>query len=54
VFFTGTFGILQSFYFPERADVVLVIGALVFSFAGRSRRWWRRRQAVNEAFWSRA
>lgn len=54
VFFTGTFGILQSFYFPERADVVLVVGALVFSFAGVSRRWWRRRQAANQAFWSPA
>jgi hypothetical protein len=52
VYYTGTFGLLAGFFFPERADVVLLAAALIFSCAGWTVRKRRRRLAVNEAFWA--
>jgi len=52
VYYTGTFGLLAGFFFPERADMMLLLAAMIFSYAGLKKRKYRRRQAANEAFWA--
>jgi hypothetical protein len=54
VFYTGTFGLLATFYFPERAGLLLLAAAVVFSYAGLSARKRLRRQAAVTAFWAPA
>jgi hypothetical protein len=52
VFYTGTFGLLATFYFPERAGLMVLAAAVTFSYAGRSVRKRQQRQAANAAFWA--
>ena len=51
VFYAGTFGLLATFYFPERAGLLLLLAAVTFSYAGRRARRRQHRLAVNAAFW---
>ncbi|MDQ1400257.1 MAG: hypothetical protein QOK20_2189 [Acidimicrobiaceae bacterium] len=52
VFYAGTFGLLATFYFPERSGLLLLTAAVLFSYAGRSARQRRQREEVNAAFWA--
>lgn len=51
VFYTGTFGLLADFYFPERSGLLLLMVALAVGYAGIRGRKRAERESVNAAFW---
>lgn len=52
VFYSGTFGLLATFYFPERAGLLLLVAAVALSYAGWRKKVRARREDAEAAFWS--
>ncbi|HEX3539308.1 MAG TPA: hypothetical protein VHT75_02585 [Acidimicrobiales bacterium] len=51
VFYSGTFGLLATFYFPERAGLLLLFAAMTLSYAGWTVKRRQAQAAAAVAFW---